>query len=250
VDNNSTDSTKKIIQSLQEKNTKIHYIFAEKRCPASARNKGIEAASGDIFIFIDSDCIAPPNWIEELTLPLRIDNENVAVGFENDLLNNYWTRNIQKMDHAYMQRCSDGQYIRVFDGKNSAIKAVLMKKLMFDENFKILDDLDLTIRINPRAKIRYLPQVKVGHFHRNSFKSTIRMFFMRGFWAFRIYKKYKKNSVNEVIFESMHIKNLAFFPFWAILQFVKKPFSEACFVLMAELSWRAGILWSILDKNK
>ncbi len=40
-------------------------VLATTRGAGPARNKGAEAASGDIFAFIDSDCQAEPDWLTE-----------------------------------------------------------------------------------------------------------------------------------------------------------------------------------------
>lgn len=44
----------------------VNYIFQENTGPAIARNTGMKAARGEYFLFIDSDCIAPENWLESL----------------------------------------------------------------------------------------------------------------------------------------------------------------------------------------
>jgi hypothetical protein len=76
------------------------------------------------------------------------------------------------------------------------------------------------------------------------------MHFTRAFWTFKIYKKYKSLHANrnEVIFESMHLKNWLLFPLWMLLEFIKRPIGEAYFMLIAEFSWRAGILCSMLKQ--
>lgn len=150
-----------------------------------------------------------------------------------------------------MQRCSYSKYTMAFDTKNAAISTEVMKKLMFDPNISIFDDLDLAVRITLKSRIRYLPAVRVGHFHRSSLKSTIKTHFVRAFWCYRIYRKYKKGNYisQHIMFESMHLKNWVLFPFWMLFHFIIKPPGEAYFILVAELSWRAGVLWSIIKRH-
>ncbi len=59
IDNNSTDNTWHIINKLPVKALQEN----KKQGPASARNRGIVAAKGDIVAFIDADCIADPDWL-------------------------------------------------------------------------------------------------------------------------------------------------------------------------------------------
>lgn len=44
----------------------IQYLYQKNSGPAIARNKGMEHAKGEYFLFIDSDCIAPSDWLESL----------------------------------------------------------------------------------------------------------------------------------------------------------------------------------------
>lgn len=61
VDNKSTDNTKEIVKKYPVKLLEEN----EVRGSYAARNKGIKNANGDILAFIDSDCIASPQWIKE-----------------------------------------------------------------------------------------------------------------------------------------------------------------------------------------
>jgi glycosyltransferase involved in cell wall biosynthesis len=250
VDNNSTDKTKEIIYSFKKNEGRVIYAFAERRSTAVARNEGVRLVRGDILIFTDADCVCPYCWIEEITRPIRLEGEDATAGFEEDLVKNYWTKNIQKRDQLYMQRCGYEEYTSTIDTKNSAIREKLMKELMFDSEINVMDDLDLGIRITMKNRIRYLPLVRVGHFHRTSLKSTIKTNFVRAFWSFQIYRKYKKSGFvrNDIMFESMHLKNWLVFPFWMLFQFIKRPVGEACFILVSELSWRAGLLWAMAKR--
>ena len=48
----------------------VKFISAKARGAAHARNAGMAAARGDIFAFIDADCIAHPRWLENGVGPL------------------------------------------------------------------------------------------------------------------------------------------------------------------------------------
>jgi len=54
--------------NLVEKYAKVHFIQTPQPVGAAeARNIGIRAAQGEWLLFIDSDCIAQPGWIETFT---------------------------------------------------------------------------------------------------------------------------------------------------------------------------------------
>jgi GT2 family glycosyltransferase len=59
----------------------VSYIAAaENRGPATARNIGAKAASGNFLVFVDDDCAAPLDWLDQLTRLLAADPQLDAVG--------------------------------------------------------------------------------------------------------------------------------------------------------------------------
>lgn len=245
IDNNSIDRSKDIIKEYQSKSGKIIYVFEPRRGRGAARNTGIEKASGEIILTTDSDCIAPRNWIEELTKPIIYEGEVAVLGFEEDLIKNYWTKNIQNANRKFLEKNVEGKYIQHIDTKNFAIKSSIMKKLKFDANLGNFEDLDLYVRLKKNGiKMRFLPHITVGHNHRSSFIGVIRMNFDRGYWTTKIFKKHKSNELrNEPMFESISFLNFIKFPFWMILQFLTRPLGESFFIFVSELSWRLGIIF-------
>ena len=66
IDNNSTDNTKKIVDSLKNSSflPLISYYKEINSGPSYARNLGIEKSSGDIVAFLDDDCMVSDNWVK------------------------------------------------------------------------------------------------------------------------------------------------------------------------------------------
>ena len=81
VDNASTDNTKEVILSFHGK-LNIKYVYEAKRGIPQARNASLVAASGDIIVSIDDDCVADVNWLKNIEIPFIKDPQIGAVGGE------------------------------------------------------------------------------------------------------------------------------------------------------------------------
>lgn len=250
VDNNSRDGSKQIINELQQKNTRLRYVFEPQIGRGNSRNAGIKAAAGEIVAMTDSDCIVEADWLKQLTGPIIYENESAAVGFEEDALENYWTKNIQEAKEDFIKRTVKGAYTSNLDTKNFAIKSSIIKKLMFNPDLSALEDFDLYIRLEKNTKIRFLPLVRVRHFHPSSFKELVKNNFERGFCVQKIIRLHKDNPnfQNNCLKEHNSLKSFLLFPFWTIFQFTKRSPAKIYFLFIAEASWRLGVLWGLITK--
>ncbi|MFH1308287.1 MAG: glycosyltransferase [archaeon] len=250
VDNNSTDNTKKIVDKFKRDSNKIKYFFEKKIGRGATRNTGIKNSKGSIIVMIDCDCVAPSHWLKELTKPIIDGEEEIVMGGEKDLVGNFWTKNIQEANLRFIKRNLRGKYSGHIDTKNFAIKSSIIKKFMFDSEIGNMEDLDLYLRIKDRYNILFLKNADVGHYHRNSFLDFIKTNFDRSYWVFKIYEKHKsrENPIAYPMFDSLNFKNLFLTPLWVMLQFFKKSFKEALFIIVSELSWRVGLLIAYFKK--
>jgi glycosyltransferase involved in cell wall biosynthesis len=67
IDNNSSDDTKDVVDSLIERHpAQVRYIVERKQGNAHARNRGIEEAKGAIIAFVDDDVTVDKNWLTSL----------------------------------------------------------------------------------------------------------------------------------------------------------------------------------------
>lgn len=73
VDDGSNDGFKDFVESYRsESGIQIKAIFQQNKGPGAARNYGMSQATGQYFIFIDSDCLFPPNYLEALDKDLNL----------------------------------------------------------------------------------------------------------------------------------------------------------------------------------
>ncbi len=65
IDNNSTDNTKEVVSSFENK-LPIIYLFEKKQGKNCALNTAIEIAKGELFVFTDDDVSPDKNWLKEI----------------------------------------------------------------------------------------------------------------------------------------------------------------------------------------
>ena len=81
VDNSSSDPTEEVIRSLQPAwEGRLDYVRKEPQGPASARNRGLAAATTPYVMFMDSDVEVPPDWIPNALAHLEADPSLAAAG--------------------------------------------------------------------------------------------------------------------------------------------------------------------------
>ncbi len=70
VEDGSSAPCDKVVEKYSEQ-TDIKYFFKENEGRSIARNHGLERASGDYFIFFDSDCVIPKDYFKILSESLE-----------------------------------------------------------------------------------------------------------------------------------------------------------------------------------
>lgn len=93
VDDGSPDLCGEISDEYEKKDSRVHVIHKENGGAPSARNTGIEKATGDFFYFPDSDDWIEPNYLQELyDLAIRTDAQLVISGYVMEYFENNKTQ--------------------------------------------------------------------------------------------------------------------------------------------------------------
>ncbi len=71
VEDGSTNGAHEVVKRYQEQLT-ISYFYKENEGPGPTRNYGADKAHGDYFIFFDSDCIVPSQYLSEVHKTLSV----------------------------------------------------------------------------------------------------------------------------------------------------------------------------------
>ncbi len=195
VDDGSTDGTGEMVR---REFPQVRYIRQEpNRGPAAARNRGIEAATGEIVAFTDDDCVVPRDWLTRLLEGFRRYPDVAGVGgfqdppetliSDNPIARAEHTRRLQRWGEQAFREVTGGAEVPGLGTNNVAYRRdVLLQVGGFDEGFPVAagEDADLKLRIAQAGyKLLYIP-IGVEHYRAYTWKAQWRMSVRRGIGAY------------------------------------------------------------------
>lgn len=153
------------------------------------RNAGVQAATGDILLFIDDDCEAERDWAEKLTEPLQHDSEVLGVAgavLVKDCGALGYAENILGFPGGGL-RYRDGARGRVVPTRYLSTCNCAYRRRAVEEAGGFLNDARrggedflLAERISARGRCVYTPDAVVYHAPRGTFPGIFRWFVRRG----------------------------------------------------------------------
>jgi cellulose synthase/poly-beta-1,6-N-acetylglucosamine synthase-like glycosyltransferase len=199
VDNDSTDGTRRIAAELG-----AQVIRQSGGTIGSLRNRGVEAARGEILVFLDADVIVTPEWADRLPESIGVLREGrVVTGARCNVpedatwLERYWFASRGKKSthvgsgHMLMTR----QFFQEVGG--------------FDESLATGEDYELSRRAVARGgQIASDPRLRAVHL---GFPRTVRAFLQRESWHgvgdFRSFSAFirSKVAVSAAAFALLHL---------------------------------------------
>jgi len=191
VDDGSTDSSFELVKSYKNKSgLSIRLIKQQNAGPANARNIGVEHSAGDIIIFLDSDCLPPENWVEEMVRPLNYKIAGCNCGYKvrnkESLIARYIDYEIAKRHEKLIGKSIDtiGTYSASF------IKSVFNEAGGFDPKYKAASGEDFDFAFNVKKvgyDLFFIDKTFVYHHHPDSLKKYLKQQFSRGYWRVKMY---------------------------------------------------------------
>jgi len=182
------------------KDNKIRLIkVVNDKGPNRARNIGLAAAKSDIIAFIDSDCIASHNWLENITEAYNRFNIDAIAGTVNTLNRHVFLARFQEYSlikpipqYSKTKILKKHLGLNLIVTANFSVKKSIAKKIGgFDESYYRFgaDDLDFATRLLKNGyKILCSPDIIVYHKNREKIKRILRRYFNygEGFSLYRI----------------------------------------------------------------
>ncbi len=142
VDDGSSDGTKEVLRELNPP-CKFTYLYQENAGLSAARNVGINAAEGEIILFVDDDILASKNLIAE---HMKVHNEHPRSVVRG------WVNHVDDLEKPGKQPKFTMQDISTaffWTSNVSVAKKYLDEAGLFDERFKEYgwEDLELGLRL-------------------------------------------------------------------------------------------------------
>lgn len=196
VDDGSTDGTSKIAKEFN-----VKYLFQTNKGPATARNKGVHVAQGNIVLFTDSDCIPDHNWIQEMVRPFGNPDVVGVKGTYKTKQTDLAARFAQAEFEDRYDLLRKSPSIDMIDTYSAAFKKdVFLKIGGFDEDFPVAnnEDTDLSYRLASSGyKLVFNPKAFVYHTHPDTFYKYLNLKFWRGYWRMIVYRRYPNKAVKD-----------------------------------------------------
>lgn len=216
VEDGSKVNSKEVVEKFHTK-LNIRYFEKENGGPGPARNYGAQYALGDYLVFLDSDCITPPQYVENLNKAVT-DNDSECVPKDES---GDTTETIRKTDvfggpdraaddFSDIQKAVNYSMTSLFTtggirgGKNAnkpdkyfprsfnmGISRNVYEITGGFAPMRFGEDIDLSYRIYKAGfKCELIPDAYVYHKRRTNMRSFFKQVFFSGMARINLYKRY------------------------------------------------------------
>jgi len=196
VEDGSTLKSESIVNYYKER-LDIKYFYKENSGPGLSRNYGYERAIGNYCIFLDSDCVLPPNYFKVVQSRLTSDYVD-AFGGPDKAHKNF--TNLQKAINYSMTSFLttggirgggeklDKFYPRSF---NMGYSSDVFKTTKGFSKMRFGEDIDMSIRILKNGfKTRLIEEAYVYHKRRTNLRQFFKQVYNSGIARINLYKKH------------------------------------------------------------
>jgi mycofactocin system glycosyltransferase len=183
VDDGSDDSTTSVVSQYDVKLIRLE----QNRGQSAARNVGVAEAKGEIVAFVDSDCVADPGWLKELT-PYFEDSRNALVG---GYVASFYRESVLDRYEEAKSPLNMGESLVVGAGAESDFYVPTCNMLVrrdayllvggLSEDLRVGEDVDFCWKLKEEGfRLVYVPKGPVRHKHRNRLGDTFKRRFDYG----------------------------------------------------------------------
>ncbi len=177
INDGSTDNSNIICKKYSENDNRIVYIEQKNSGVSSARNKGIEKATGDYITFVDSDDYIEKNTLELLNKIIEKEKcDIIKYGYvkESRFLKKTYEFSIEKNININRESYNEKVYPYIFQTYdlsniwNAIYKKEVISNIRFDEDLKYGEDFKFMIQALLQSKSLYIESRCLYHYVYNS----------------------------------------------------------------------------------
>lgn len=196
VNDGSKDDTRKVAEGFN-----VTVLSQENQGPAAARNLGVKMAQGDIVLFIDADCSAAPNWIEEMTKPFSNPDIVGVKGTYKTTQKALIARFVQIEYEEKYERMKKYTYIDFVDTYSAGFrKNVFQKYGGYNTSFPTatVEDQEFSFRLAKDGHMMlFQPEAFVYHLHQSTLKGYMRRKYWIAYWKVFVLKHHPEKIIND-----------------------------------------------------
>lgn len=256
VNDGSTDDSAKLVKEFKNQSKfPIKLIHQNNSGPAKARNLGVKHSSGDLIVFLDSDCIPVNNWVEEMTKPLNGEVIGCACGYnvrnKESLIARHVDYEIAKRHEKLVGKNVDtiGSYSASF------LKGVFLEANGFSAEYEDAnaEDFDLAFRIRRMGyNLTFTDKTFVYHCHPDSLRKYLVQQFGRGYWRVPMYLRNREKIMRGDSYTGYEAQSqflLSSIVFFSIPLMIVNPMVALSFGLLLLSNLPLG-LWAFKKEKK
>ena len=173
VDDCSTDKTIEIAESFDIKALRLD----RQQGAAHARNRGAEAAKGDILLFIDADVTIYPNTLEKVAENFE-NNPTISAlfgSYDDQPGHSNFLSQYRNLLHHYIHQTSLEDASTFWTGCGAIRRDVFLKIGQFNEKRRMMEDIEIGYKLKAKNhKIRLVKELIVKHFKHYSFVNLLK----------------------------------------------------------------------------
>jgi GT2 family glycosyltransferase len=177
---------------------------------AAARNLGLAEAGGHYLLLTDADCVARPDWIEEMTAALADGSVSVVGGAIVKYEPQTWTQ-------RYAVTVVDGQrslshlpalHLPYVAGANAGFVTEQLREVGgFDEELRSGNDVDVCYKLGLRGyEVGLAPAAVICHEDRSGLMAHFRRFRRYAVYQVLLHKKYKAVSGKRLVLDGYPLR--------------------------------------------
>lgn len=231
VEDGSQDSSEDIVRNYEEK-LNLQYFYKDNSGAGASRNFGMQRATGNYFIILDSDVIVPPQYLSEVYKALKEKYTDAFGG--PDAAHESFTPLQKAINYSMTSVLTTGgirgkkKGVGKFQPRsfNLGLSKKAFEKTNGFSKMKIGEDIDLTFRLWENGfETQLIDKAFVYHKRRSTIKQFFKQTFLFGTARPILNKKYPETAKITYWFPSLFILGLdfsiilSFFGYWYFIAF-------------------------------